>query len=94
MRRKLRAAIFSTGDEIVSPGEALNPPAVYDANRFLLQGLLRRQGVEVSDLGILKDDQAAIAAALRRAAQAHDLVMTSGGVSIGEEDHVKAAVSE
>jgi molybdopterin molybdotransferase len=94
VRRKLRAAIFSTGDEIVSPGEALKAPAVYDANRFLLQGLLRRQGVEVTDLGILKDDQAAIAAALRRAAQAHDLVLTSGGVSIGEEDHVRAAVSE
>lgn len=94
VRRKLRAAIFSTGDEIVSPGEGLKPPAVYDANRFLLQGLLRRQGVEVTDLGILKDDQATIAAALRRAAQTHDLVLTSGGVSIGEEDHVKAAVSE
>jgi molybdopterin molybdotransferase len=94
VRRKLRGAIFSTGDEIVSPGESLKPPAVYDANRFLLHGLLRRQGVEVTDLGILKDDPATIAAALRRAAQTHDLVLTSGGVSIGEEDHVKATVSE
>jgi molybdopterin molybdotransferase len=91
-RRKLKAAIFSTGDEIVSPGDPLKPPAVYDANRFLLHGLLRRQGVEVTDLGILKDDAATIAAALRRAAQSHDLVLTSGGVSMGEEDHVKAAV--
>ncbi len=93
VRRKLRAAIFSTGDEIVAPGEPLKPPAVYDANRFLLHALLRRQGVEVTDLGILKDEARAIAAALRSAAQAHDLVLTSGGVSIGEEDHVKAAAT-
>ncbi len=56
VRRKLKAAIFSTGDEICAPGEPLKPPAVYDANRFLLHGLLRRQGVEVTDLGILKDE--------------------------------------
>lgn len=94
VRRKLKAAIFSTGDEIVAPGSPLKPPAIYDANRFLLHGLLRRQGVEVTDLGILKDETATIAAALRRAAQSHDLVLTSGGVSVGEEDHVKAAVSD
>ena len=94
VRRRLKAAIFSTGDEIRAPGEPLEPPAVYDANRFLLHTLLRRQGVEVTDLGILKDEAPAIATALRRAAQTHDLVLTSGGVSIGEEDHVKAAASE
>jgi molybdopterin molybdotransferase len=94
VRRKLKAAIFSTGDEIASPGEPLKSAGVYDANRFLLHGLLRRQGVEVTDLGILRDDAAAIAAALRRAAQTHDLVLTSGGVSTGEEDHVRAAVSD
>ncbi len=94
VRRKLRAALFSTGDEIASPGDSIAPPGVYDANRFLLHGLLRRQGVDVTDLGILKDDPAAIAAALRRAGQTHDLVLTSGGVSTGEEDHVRAAVSD
>jgi molybdopterin molybdotransferase len=94
VRRRLKAAIFSTGDEIVSPGAPLKPPAVYDANRFLLHGLLRRQGVEVTDLGILPDDAAKIATALRAAALSHDLVLTSGGVSTGEEDHVKAAISD
>ena len=72
----------------------LKPPAVYDANRFLLHGLLRRQGVEVTDLGIFPDDAAKIATALRAAALSHDLVLTSGGVSTGEEDHVKAAISD
>jgi molybdopterin molybdotransferase len=93
VRRKLKAAVFSTGDELTAPGETLAPGRVHDANRVLLHGLLRRQGVEVTDLGILGDDAAAIAAALRRAAQTHDLVLTSGGVSIGEEDHVKAAAA-
>ncbi|WP_026606136.1 gephyrin-like molybdotransferase Glp [Methylocapsa acidiphila] len=94
VRRRLKAAVFSTGDEIVSPGEPLPAAAVYDANRFVLQGLLRRLGVEVTDLGILKDDPERIGAALRGAAQTHDLVITSGGVSTGEEDHVKAAISQ
>lgn len=92
VRRRLRVAIFSTGDEIVSPGQPLTPPAVYDANRFLLHGLLRRQGVSVTDLGVLADDASKIGAALRAAARDHDLVLTSGGVSMGEEDHVKAAI--
>lgn len=94
VRRRLRAAIFSTGNEIVSPGEPLRSAAVYDANRFILHGLLRRLGVEVTDLGILADDQQIIAAALHAAARTHDLVLTSGGVSVGEEDHVKAAVAQ
>lgn len=94
VRRRLRAAIFSTGNEIVSPGEPLRPAAVYDANRFILHGLLRRLGVEVTDLGILADDHDKIAVALHAAARTHDLVLTSGGVSVGEEDHVKAAVSQ
>lgn len=93
VRRRLKAAIFSTGDEIVSPGEPLRSAAVYDANRFVLHGLLRRQGVEVTDLGILEDDPDKIAVALHAAARTHDLVLTSGGVSIGEEDHVKTAIS-
>ncbi len=94
VRRRLKVATFSTGDEIVSPGAPLKPPAVYDANRFLLHGLLRRLGADVTDLGILADDAKAIATALRSAALAHDLVLTSGGVSTGEEDHVKAAISD
>jgi molybdopterin molybdotransferase len=94
VRRRLKAAIFSTGDEIVSPGEPLRQAAVYDANRFVLHGLLRRQGVDVTDLGILIDDPEKIGAALRAAARTHDLVLTSGGVSTGEEDHVKAAIAQ
>ena len=94
VRRKLKAAIFSTGDEIIAPGQPLRAAAVYDANRFLLQGLLRRLGVTVTDLGILADDPQTIGAALREAANSHDLVLTSGGVSTGEEDHVKAALSD
>jgi molybdopterin molybdotransferase len=93
VRRRLKAAIFSTGDEIVAPGVLLVAPKVYDANRFLLHALLRRLGVVVTDLGILVDDPGKIGAALRGAAATHDLVLTSGGVSTGEEDHVKAALS-
>lgn len=94
VRRRIRVAVFSTGNEIVAPGSPLGPAKIYDANRFLLQALLRRLGAEVSDFGILRDDRAAIADALRRAATGHDLILTSGGVSTGEEDHVKAAVEE
>jgi molybdopterin molybdotransferase len=94
VRRKLKAAVFSTGDEIMSPGQALRPAAVYDANRFVLQSLLKRQGLEVTDLGILEDDPARIKEALAQAAKDHDLVITSGGVSMGEEDHVKGAISK
>ena len=94
VRRKLKAAIFSTGDEIVSPGEPLRAATVYDANRFILHGLLHRLGVEVTDLGILIDNPLQIGAALRAAARTHDLVLSSGGVSTGEEDHVKAAISD
>lgn len=92
VRRRLRAAIFSTGDEVLSPGEPLRPAAIYDANRFMLQALLRRLDVEVADLGVLADDAELISAALHEAAATHDLVLTSGGVSVGEEDHVKKAI--
>ncbi|ACK49945.1 molybdenum cofactor synthesis domain protein [Methylocella silvestris BL2] len=99
VRRRLKAAIFSTGDELVCPvlpriEGALQAPDAYDANRFLLCALLRRQGLEVTDLGILPDDKTQIAAALRKAAKGHDLIVSSGGVSVGEEDHVKAAILE
>jgi molybdopterin molybdotransferase len=87
-------ALFSTGDELGEPGAALPPGAIYDANRFSLAGLLARQGAAVTDLGILPDRRSAIAEALGEAARSHDLLLTSGGVSVGEEDHVKAAVQD
>ncbi len=92
VRRRLRVAVLSTGDEIVSPGQPLPPAALYDSNRFALQALLGRLGVLVTDLGILPDDHAAVSAALTAAASGHDLIVTSGGVSTGEEDHVRNAV--
>jgi molybdopterin molybdotransferase len=92
VRRRLRVAVFSTGNEIISPGEPLPGGRLYDANRFMLQALLRRLGCEVTDLGILADDSGTTAQALVEAAAANDLLITSGGVSTGEEDHVKAAV--
>jgi molybdopterin molybdotransferase len=94
VRPRIKAAIFSTGDEITSPGKALGPAAIYDANRFMLHALLQRLGLAVEDLGILPDNRAAIAAALHEAAEKYDLVLTSGGVSMGEEDHVKGALQE
>jgi molybdopterin molybdotransferase len=92
VRSPLRVAVFSTGDEIVSPGEKLPPAGLYDANRYLLLAALRRLGCAVTDLGILPDRRGAVAGALEAAAAVHDLLVTSGGVSTGEEDHVKAAV--
>lgn len=92
VRRPLRAAVFSTGDEVREPGADLPQGCIYDANRFALQAVLRQLGCEVTDLGILPDDLPAICDALDRAAAAHDVLVTSGGMSTGEEDHVKAAV--
>jgi molybdopterin molybdotransferase len=93
VRRRPRVAVFSTGNEICEPGTPLAPAAIYDSNRFALTALLRRSGSEVTDLGILQDDREAMQASLSAAAQAHDLVVTSGGVSAGEEDHVRAAIT-
>ncbi|MBR9973236.1 molybdopterin molybdotransferase MoeA [Magnetospirillum sulfuroxidans] len=90
--RPLRAAVFSTGDEINEPGTVLPPGGIYDSNRFTASALLRSLGLGVTDLGILADDRAVIAAALAAAAVDHDVILTSGGVSVGDEDHVKAAV--
>lgn len=92
VRRRLRVAVFSTGDELAEPGAALRPGAIHDSNRVLLVALLRRLGAAVTDLGILRDDPALLPGRLRAAADGHDLILTSGGVSTGEEDHVKAAV--
>jgi molybdopterin molybdotransferase len=92
VRRRIRVAVFSTGNEVVSPGGARGPAQLFDSNRFMLMAMLARLGCEVSDLGILCDDRASLARALKKAAAAHDLILTSGGVSTGEEDHVKAGV--
>jgi molybdopterin molybdotransferase len=92
VRRRIRVAVFSTGNELVSPGEARAAPQLFDSNRFMLMAMLRRLSCEVSDLGIFSDEQASLANALQRVAGEHDLLLTTGGVSTGEEDHVKAAV--
>ena len=92
VRRRLRVALFSTGNELTEPGAPLRPGAIHDSNRVLLATLLTRLGGAVDDLGILADDPATLPSHLAEAARDHDLILTSGGVSTGEEDHVKAAV--
>ena len=93
VRRRLRVAVFSTGDELAEPGAPRAASGIHDSNRVMLIALLRRLGADASDLGILRDEPASLVAALRRAAETHDLIITSGGVSVGEEDHVKDAVA-
>jgi molybdopterin molybdotransferase len=92
VRRRLKVAVFSTGNEVIEPGAPLTRAAIYDSNRFLLVELLERLGATVTDLGILADEPETLACALQQAAAAHDLVLTSGGVSTGEADHVRGAV--
>lgn len=94
VRRGVRVAVFSTGDELNEPGIALPPAGIYDANRSVLRALVARAGAEVVDLGILRDEPSSLGQRLRAAARDCDLILTSGGVSTGEEDHVKTAVSE
>jgi molybdopterin molybdotransferase len=94
VRRRPRVAVFSTGDELTEPGLPLAPAAIYDANRALLRSMVSRAGAEVVDLGILRDERGSLAMRLAEAARGCDLVLTSGGVSTGEEDHVKAAVEQ
>jgi molybdopterin molybdotransferase len=88
-----RVALFSTGDELVMPGEPLPPGAIYNSNRFMLGALLRGQGCIVTDLGNVPDKLDATRAMLREAAAGHDLILSSGGVSVGEEDHLKPALA-
>jgi molybdopterin molybdotransferase len=90
--RRIRVAVFSTGNELVSPGSRRGPSQLFDSNRFMLMAMLGRLGCKVSDLGIVADDRASLAQGLKQAADSHDLILTTGGVSTGEEDHVKAAV--
>jgi molybdopterin molybdotransferase len=96
VRRKVRVAVFFTGDELTMPGEApggqLSPGAIYNSNRFTLRGLLENFGCEITDFGIVPDSLEATRNTLRSAAHGHDLIITSGGVSVGEEDHIKPAV--
>ncbi len=92
--RRLKVAVFFTGDELVTPGQPLPPGRIYNSNRATLSALLEQLGVEVIDLGQVPDRLDATVAALRLAAGAADVVLTSGGVSVGEEDHVKAAVEQ
>ncbi|MDE2417036.1 MAG: molybdopterin molybdotransferase MoeA [Burkholderiales bacterium] len=96
VKRRPRVALFSTGDELVMPGQKapqdMPPGAIYNSNRFFLAALLRRLGCDVTDMGIVPDQRDATVEALRSAAQSHDVILTSGGVSVGEEDHIKPAV--
>ncbi|QWG19449.1 molybdopterin molybdotransferase MoeA [Bradyrhizobium sediminis] len=92
VKRRIRVAVFSTGNEIVSPGTPRAPSQLFDSNRFMLMAMLARLGCEVGDLGIVRDDRASLADGLKKVAGTHDLILTTGGVSTGEEDHVKASV--
>lgn len=92
VRTPLRVAIISTGNELVEPGSPLAPGAIYDANRFTLSALIRQMGGHVTDFGILRDNPVELKQVLETAAKSHDLIVTTGGVSTGEEDHVKGAV--
>ena len=92
VRRRVRVGVFSTGDELASPGEPLRAAQTYDSNRFTLLALLAGLPADAIDLGILPDRPEAVAAALRQAAGSHDMLLSSGGVSTGEEDHVRAAI--
>ncbi len=93
VRRPLRVAFFSTGNELRSVGEPLDPGCVYDSNRYTIFGMLARLGVEVVDMGVVPDDPEALELAFRRAAASADAVVTSGGVSVGEADHTRAMMA-
>jgi molybdopterin molybdotransferase len=93
VRRRLRVAFFSTGDELRSIGSPLEEGQIYDSNRYTIYGMLTRLGAEVLDMGVVKDDPASLERALREAAVAADVVITSGGVSVGEADYIKELLS-
>jgi len=94
VRRRLRVAFFSTGDELASIGQPLAPGQVYDSNRYTLHGMLSRLGVELADMGVVRDDPRALEEALRSAAASADAIVTSGGVSVGEADFVKQTMAK
>ncbi|MFY9479281.1 MAG: gephyrin-like molybdotransferase Glp [Aquabacterium sp.] len=91
--KRPRVGVLTTGSELVMPGQPLPPGAIYNSNRHTLRSLVQATGAQSSDLGVVPDDLAATRAALREAARHHDLVITSGGVSVGEEDHLRVAVA-
>lgn len=92
--RKLKVAIFSTGDEVQDPGSAQQANSIYDSNRFTIMGMLQKLGCEILDFGIIKDDEALMIEALESAASQADVVMTSGGVSVGDADYIKLALEK
>jgi molybdopterin molybdotransferase len=92
VRRRLRVAIISTGEELVEPGEEAGPGQIYNSNRHLLKAMLGGWGMDVLDLGVARDDPAAIRDIMTRGSEDADAIVTTGGVSVGEEDHVKAVV--
>jgi len=92
--KPVRVAIFSTGDEVVDQGKALPEFGIYDTNRFTLRGMLTRLGCEVIDLGIIEDDQRSLSEALAQAASSADIMLSSGGVSMGEADYIKSALKK
>ncbi|MGO4305422.1 molybdopterin molybdotransferase MoeA [Cupriavidus sp. RAF12] len=94
VRRRLRVAFFSTGDELRSIGDPLDPGCVYDSNRYTLHGMLRRLNVELIDMGVVRDDPAALEAAFRSACENADAIITSGGVSVGEADYTKQIMAK
>ena len=94
VRRKLKVAFFSTGDELASIGTALKEGEVYDSNRYTLHGMLARLGVEITDMGVVRDDPQLLKAAFEKASRAADVVITTGGVSVGEADFVKQLMAE
>ncbi|MBJ6907621.1 molybdopterin-binding protein, partial [Vibrio cholerae] len=87
----LKVAIFSTGDEVHAPGGDIEPNSIFDSNRFTLTGLLKQLGCQVIDLGIIEDDEAKMMQVLEQAAKQADVVITSGGVSVGDADFIKSA---
>jgi len=94
VRRRLRVAFFSTGDELASIGRPLAPGEVYDSNRYTLHGLLAGLGVEILDLGVVRDDPVKLEAAFRKAAASADAILTTGGVSVGEADFIKQLMAQ
>jgi molybdopterin molybdotransferase len=94
VRRRVRVALFSTGDELCSIGQPLAAGAVYDSNRYTLWGMLTRLGCDVIDMGVVRDDPAALEAAFREAATCADAIITSGGVSVGEADFIKQLMTQ
>ncbi|MEG2045530.1 MAG: molybdopterin molybdotransferase MoeA [Comamonas sp.] len=94
VRRRLRVALFSTGDELLQPGDAARSGAIYDSNRFALAAALQQLGCDILDLGAVRDEPAALRAALQQAAQSADVILTSGGVSSGDADHTQTLLAE